>query len=457
MNRLSVVLLNAMLFVTPLVASGLLFAQDSEGWLGKEVFFKEEAKAKIGDKIIDKYEVLAFPAKVTRVNGDWLWLGRAWLKKSDVMEVDEALATFELEIKRDPKQVKGWGRRAACYMLLGKYELAVKDYDEVIRLAPNSAGAFNGRGMAKSELKDYAGAIKDYDQAIKLNGKLAWAYNNRGLAKRYLKEYASAIEDYNDAIRLDPKYATAFNNRGAVKYEQKQYEAAIQDYEEAIRLDKYFAWPHNNIGFARRAMNDLTGALAAYDQAIELDPKYSLAYRNRGDIKRDLGKFDEAILDYEQAMRLSPNDAWPVFNRAIVKLIRRDQSAAQGFQEVIKLQGWQGDRSVYAAIFGYFAAKLTGNTDSANKFLEAAKGKVNQEWPVSALAYLRGEINEEALLKQADNQDKETEARCYIGLNKLASNENEAAQEQFQWIKEKGNRIYTEYTVGAFEAQRSKD
>ena len=65
----------------------------------------------------------------------------------------------------------------------GRYEEAIKEYNQAIELNPNFAEAYNNRGNAKHELRRYEEAIKDYDQAIELNPNFAEAHNNRGLCK----------------------------------------------------------------------------------------------------------------------------------------------------------------------------------------------------------------------------------------------------------------------------------
>lgn len=73
-------------------------------WLGKEVFFKDTAVAKVGtevvDKYVDKYKVLAFPATVGEVNGEWLWLGRSWVKKSDCMNLEQAFNNLDEAVRK---------------------------------------------------------------------------------------------------------------------------------------------------------------------------------------------------------------------------------------------------------------------------------------------------------------------------------------------------------------------
>lgn len=48
----------------------------------------------------------------------------------------EALATFSEIIRRKPAFAEGWNKRATIYYLLGQYDLAMKDCDEVLKRNP---------------------------------------------------------------------------------------------------------------------------------------------------------------------------------------------------------------------------------------------------------------------------------------------------------------------------------
>ena len=49
------------------------------------------------------------------------------------------------------------------------WEEAIKECNKAISFNPNSAEAYNNRGLAKFELGQYEEAIKDYDEAIRLS------------------------------------------------------------------------------------------------------------------------------------------------------------------------------------------------------------------------------------------------------------------------------------------------
>ena len=54
-------------------------------------------------------------------------------------------------------------------------------------------------------LKNFDGAIADFERAIKLEPDMAWAYQGRGTALMTKAIMLRAIDDFNRAIELDPE------------------------------------------------------------------------------------------------------------------------------------------------------------------------------------------------------------------------------------------------------------
>ena len=104
-------------------------------------------------------------------------------------------------IELHPKDAKAYLTQGATYLILGKYNKAIKHFDKAIELDPKYSRAYYHRGLAYDSLENYNLSIKDYDMAIDLNPKYVEAYNNRGLAYDSLGNYKQAIKDYDRAIR----------------------------------------------------------------------------------------------------------------------------------------------------------------------------------------------------------------------------------------------------------------
>jgi tetratricopeptide (TPR) repeat protein len=422
--------------------------------IGQLVFCKDSAVAKVGGQVVDEFEVLTWPATVGDVNGDWLWLGRAWVRRSEVMSPQEAFDYCVEEVRRNPKSAIAWRRRAVCWKERGELDNAIRDYDEAIRLDPKYALAYQSRGNAKRGKLDYDGAIGDYDEAIRLDPKNAWAYNNRGNAKRGKLDYDGAILDYDEATRLDPRMASAFNSRGNAKHGKLDYDGAIRDYDEAIRLDPQRASSYYNRGLAKSNKLDYDGAISDYDEAIELDPTLAWAFRNRGNASRDKQDHDAAIGDYNEAIRLDPNDAFAHFNRSVCRMLLRRDGSTESFQSVLDAEGWEGGLANVAAVLGCLSGRLASEKERGERYLEESRGKHRQEWPHPAVRYLRGELDEPELLALATDNDKQTQARCFIALNQIADQKPELARAHLAWVRDDGNKTSIEHGIAVAELKR---
>ena len=228
------------------------------------------------------------------------------------------------------------------------------------------------------------------------------------------------VKDYDEAIRLDPKDAVTFNNRGLAWYSKKDYDKAIKDYDEAIRLD----------------------------------PKYALTFINRGRAWGAKKDYDKAIKDYDEAIRLDPKNDWAHFSRSVARMILRKEKASDGFLKVIDLGGYKGSLSNYAVILGFIAASQEENDERAKRFLKDSAGKLDEAWPYPAVQFLRGDIDEPALLKLAIDDDKRTEARCFLGLSHALKGRKKEALAHFQWVKDHGNTESLEYGIAIAELER---
>jgi tetratricopeptide (TPR) repeat protein len=93
--------------------------------------------------------------------------------------------------------------------MLGKYAEAVTDYtsaiDNLIGRDSSDADLFFRRGKALTSLKKYNEAIADFSEAIKLNPKHDYANLARGLLYFQQNQYREAKADLEKAATLDPE------------------------------------------------------------------------------------------------------------------------------------------------------------------------------------------------------------------------------------------------------------
>ena len=167
-----------------------------------------------------------------------------------------------------------------------RYNEAIADFNEVIRLNLEYAGAYSNRGYVKIKLGEseaaqgnveqarmhYYAAIDDCTKAIGLSQE---KYAEDSLMSSYAK------------LLLEPEDADTYKNRGDVKFllgesetfqgntaqAESHYRAAIKDYTETINLNSDYAVAYYGRGLARQALGLQKEAQVDLEKSTELNRK----------------------------------------------------------------------------------------------------------------------------------------------------------------------------------------
>jgi tetratricopeptide (TPR) repeat protein len=202
-------------------------------------------------------------------------------------------------------------------------------WNDVIKKFP-SAAAYVNRGVAYSSLNDNSNALEDYNQALRLNPNSFYAYNNRGVIYKKKGDYDRAIKDYDSSIALNPDYAAAYCNRAFIQIVRGAVDEAIKDCCRAISLNPKFADAFNNLGIAHCKKSSYDRGIENYSRAIELNNHYFEAYYNRGLAYRYKGELGPAIEDFSRLIAFNCAKFMPqaFYSRGLAYEARGDYSSA---------------------------------------------------------------------------------------------------------------------------------
>jgi len=139
--------------------------------------------------------------------------------------------------------------------LQGKWDDAVKQYEEILSTDPNQAGIHYliGRAMlSKPEPDDarMAAAKQEFVKELEINPKNPGAEYILGEMARQSSDWDEAIKRFSAAAKLDASFADAYWGWGFALVSARRFEEAIPPLQTAVKLQPANPSAHYNLGMA---------------------------------------------------------------------------------------------------------------------------------------------------------------------------------------------------------------
>jgi putative GTP pyrophosphokinase len=121
----------------------------------------------------------------------------------------------------------------------GLFSNAAEYYSTILSLEPDektTALIYKHRGMAFFAQSRYEEAIKDFTQSLRLDERSYQAAYYCGVVRLVLQQYAAAIDDFNKSIAINYFQPYCFYRRAEAYYHLQDYPQALADCESALAL-----------------------------------------------------------------------------------------------------------------------------------------------------------------------------------------------------------------------------
>ena len=226
--------------------------------------------------------------------------------------------------------------KADLYQARGAYDLAFKEYIEVLTLLDGNsknqsllASVYNNLGNTSHLLARYTKAIEYYRFSTQLYEKIGDELQrvvtiaNMGGTLRALGKKREALEHYQSAydaakdLNVPDVVAQYLVNMGNIHTDLGNYDRALEQFNMSLEICKDHgieygvALNHLNMGYAYYQRKEYNSALAAYDKAMLLSEQYDFKYEKRqlfenyADLYEDKGQFDLAYVYLEKFTELN--------------------------------------------------------------------------------------------------------------------------------------------------------
>jgi tetratricopeptide (TPR) repeat protein len=227
---------------------------------------------------------------------------------------DEDLSAYAKLVREDPRNPLRRDALAMLYLQGGRGAEAAAEFQESLKLNPESAPAHYNLGLALVMQRKFDEAAAAFQEAVRLVADYADAHNNLGALFHFAGQLDEAARHYRLAASLRPDNAEAENNLARLLTQQGRQDEAVEHFRRALAVNPDLA----------TALAGLAWVRATGDAPLR-DPTAAVRLAERAD--RLTGHQDPAVLDALAAAYAAAG----AFDRAVetARSARKAADAAQ--------------------------------------------------------------------------------------------------------------------------------
>jgi lipoprotein NlpI len=153
------------------------------------------------------------------------------------LDDDPTIKILSAKIAENPDDAGALYRRGQVYASKGSYRLAIKDFDDAIRLNPKDVEAYNNRCWVRTVVGDLQPALRDCNEALRLRPNFVDALDSRGLVNLKSGQTKNAIADFDAALKINPRLTSSLYGRGLAKQRNGAVSEGELDITNAKAMD----------------------------------------------------------------------------------------------------------------------------------------------------------------------------------------------------------------------------
>jgi tetratricopeptide (TPR) repeat protein len=203
----------------------------------------------------------------------------------------------------------GHNELGSLFWRRGRYDDALREFNEVIRLDPQNSWGYSNSGavlVTKGRLDD---AVAMFKKATSLSED-AGAHVNLGYCYFFLGQYDKAAESNQTAVRLRGSFSSYWVELGdacawSSKYQKEAvpaYETAAQRAKAELEVNPKSPRAHATLAIALARTGDLAHARQSIRRAMDLDPENPEHFFRAARIANLDGHSEEAVSWLKRAL-----------------------------------------------------------------------------------------------------------------------------------------------------------
>ena len=150
-------------------------------------------------------------------------------------------------------------------------DISLNAAQQKITAHPDSASAYNYRGIVYYHRENYPEAQKDFATAAKLDAACGEALYNSAITATRMGQPKAARQLYDNLLTRQPNFNQAYYNRALLQYQSRDYDEAIAGLQQLLNIESRQADARNLIGLCHIAQKKYTEAWQDFSAAAAIN------------------------------------------------------------------------------------------------------------------------------------------------------------------------------------------
>ncbi|XP_023577054.1 mitochondrial import receptor subunit TOM70 isoform X2 [Octodon degus] len=246
-----------------------LEVKENSGYLKAKQYMEEENYDKIISECSKEIEAQGkYMAEALLLRATfYLLIGNANAAKPDL---DKVISLKEANVKL---RANALIKRGSMYMQQQQPLLSTQDFNMAADIDPQNADVYHHRGQLKILLDQVEEAVTDFDECIRLRPESALAQAQKcfALALTDQQQFGKADEMYDKCIDLEPDNATTYVHKGLLQLQWKQdLDRGLELISKAIEIDNKCDFAYETMGTIEVQRGNMEKAIDMFNKAINL-------------------------------------------------------------------------------------------------------------------------------------------------------------------------------------------
>jgi tetratricopeptide (TPR) repeat protein len=224
---------------------------------------------------------------------------------------EDAVAEYSAAIQATRNHLKAICGRGLALQRLGRHEEALADFDRILALQPDWAGAsvtHFAKASSRYMLGDFAGTIAECEETLRMAPSHFEAIYLRGIAAKALGDFALAESDMSKTLESDPEHLGALSTFGKLQLLTGNVATAIELFTRALSVvspnsqDAIDCFRLRGVSF--QTMSKHAEAIADFTQVLAWHPRDVNAYFRRSQSFDAIEEMHQAAADLDRGESL---------------------------------------------------------------------------------------------------------------------------------------------------------